>query len=82
MLAARQLAWWVSQLQYAALEACFGLLLPLVLACMDDPSAPVQCMGLHAFQHLAEGTSSIAVRFQTKFQDQHALQLACQSQPY
>ena len=55
VLAARQLAWWVSQLQYRALEACFGQLLPLMLACMDDPSAPVQCLGLCMVRHLAQG---------------------------
>ena len=56
---ARQLAWWLQQLGSAGLQALLPRALPLMLACMEDPSPPVQRMGLAAFQHLATGVPPV-----------------------
>ena len=43
--------------QDARLQALLFRVSPLMLACMEDPSPPVQRMGLAGFQHLATGAS-------------------------
>lgn len=63
VLAARQMAWWIRQLDYNSLASVIGLAIPCILAAVDDASPAVQCMGLWALHHLATGILKLDLAF-------------------
>ena len=54
-LAGRQLAFLIRQLDYKQLGSVLSAALPCVLATVKDQSPAVQCYGLHALRHIAQG---------------------------
>ncbi len=54
-MAGRQLAFLIRQLGYQQLGTILPAALPCVLATTKDQSPAVQCYGLHALRHIAEG---------------------------